>query len=99
MELVPFSIPKIQQLHLTVNTTKRKQNESEFENWETLSDGGRRYWFDVKGKVSGFARYIKIANSEEVTVSFIQEIYNNEGELTHSHEKYPIDKGHQKLKP
>ncbi len=81
-----------------MNTIKRKQNEAEFEHWEELSEGGRKYWFDVKGKVSGFARYIKEVNCEEETVSFIQEIYNNEGELTDRHEKYPIDKGHQKLK-
>lgn len=81
-----------------MNTIKRKQNESEFEHWEELSDGGRKYWFDVNGKVSGFARYIKVVNTEEETVSFTQEIYNSARELTHIHEKYPIDKGHQKLK-
>lgn len=80
-----------------MDTTKRKQNESEFEYWEELSDGGRKYWFDVKGKVSGFARYTKVVDSEEVTVSFLQEIYNDEGQITHKHEKYPIDKGHLKL--
>jgi hypothetical protein len=36
--------------------------------------------------------------TEERTIRFYQEIYNDQGELIEIHEKYPIDKGHRKLK-
>ena len=77
---------------------KRVQNEAEFDFWQELEQGGRKYWFDVKGKSGGFARYIKTVDKNEITVLFVQEIYNSNGELTDIHEKYPVDKGHKKLK-
>ncbi|MDX2003072.1 MAG: hypothetical protein SFW35_11605 [Chitinophagales bacterium] len=80
-----------------MNAAKRKQNENEFEHWEELPEGGRKYWFDTKGKTGGFARYIKTVNREELTISFVQEIYNASNELVEIHEKYPVDKGHIKL--
>ncbi len=80
-----------------MNAGKRTQNENEYNNWEDLPDGERKYWFDVKGKMGGFARYIKTVNSEETTNTFVQEIYNTQNELTEIHEKYPIDKGHKKV--
>lgn len=82
-----------------MDSNKRQLNEAEFEHWEDLEDGGRKYWFDVKGKVKGFARYTKLVNREEVTVSFVQEIYDQEGKLIQIHEKYPVDKGHIKVEP
>jgi len=33
----------------------------------------------------------------EETLSFYQEIYDNNGKLTEIHEKYPDDKGHKKI--
>jgi len=33
---------------------------------------------------------------EEITISFVQEIYDSSGVLREVHEKYPIDKGHTK---
>jgi hypothetical protein len=80
-----------------MNAGKRAQNENEFDNWEDLPDGGRRYWFDVKGKMGGLARYVKTVNAEEITITFVQEIYDAHNELTEIHEKYPIDKGHKKI--
>ena len=80
-----------------MNIQKRQQNEREFEFWSNGENGERKYWFDVKGKHGGFARYIKMVDKEEITLSFVQEIYNAIGELTEIHEKYPIDKGHIKL--
>jgi hypothetical protein len=74
-----------------MNENKQAKNEKEFDNWEELPLGGRRYWFDVKGKMGGFARYIKITDVEENTISFVQEIYSNRGSLTSIHEKYPVD--------
>ena len=81
-----------------MNEQKRKQNEREFDRWEDEAGGNRKYWFDVKGKTGAIARYIKRVNRDEVTISFVQEIYNAAGELTEIHEKYPVDKGHQKIK-
>ncbi|MFQ3646376.1 MAG: hypothetical protein SNJ54_06080 [Anaerolineae bacterium] len=38
----------------------REQNERRFKNWQDLPNGGRRYWTDRKGAISGFQRIIKI---------------------------------------
>ena len=80
-----------------MNSKKRKQNETEFDFWEETDNGGRKYWLDVKGKLGGYARYVKTVDEQEITVSFVQEIYNSKNELTEIHEKYPIDKGHKKI--
>ncbi|MBI3501109.1 MAG: hypothetical protein HY063_04880 [Bacteroidetes bacterium] len=76
---------------------RRIKNEKEFDTWEELPGGGRKYWFDVKGKLGGFARYIKITDAEEQTVSFVQEIYDKNAKFVSIHEKYPLDKGHKKI--
>ena len=80
-----------------MDLSKRIKNEAEFDEWEEMPDMGRKYWFDVKGKSGGFARYVKIVDSYESTVSFVQEIYDKSGSLIEIHEKYPIDKGHKKV--
>jgi hypothetical protein len=79
-----------------MSLSKRIKNEREFEYWEEASDNGRKYWFDVIGKSGGFARYVKYVDAGEVTISFVQEIYDRFGVLKEIHEKYPIDKGHIK---
>ena len=76
----------------------REQNEKRFKNWEVLDDGGRRYWFDRPGAVNGFQRLIKIVDANDITLQFVQEIYNDEGILIEHHQKYPEDTGHQKLR-
>ena len=76
----------------------RIANEQKFRNWEELPDMGRRYWLDVEGRLGWRARYVKVVDSEERTLLFFQEIYNPEGELVEVHEKFPLDKGHQKIK-
>ena len=43
------------------------------------------------------ARYVKTVDLNEATVSFRQEIYNENGVLVEIHEKYPIDNGHIKI--
>ena len=43
------------------------------------------------------ARYVKFVDCNEETVSFRQEIYNENEILVEVHEKYPIDKGHKKI--
>ncbi len=76
----------------------RKQNERKFPNWVDLPNGGRRYWLDVAGRYGWLARYVKEVDKQEETTKFWQEIYNNRGELIEIHEKYPVDKGHRKVK-
>ena len=79
-----------------MNIDKRQENEKKFSKWEELPDGSRMYWFDIEGRLGWKARYIKSVDQQEVTISFRQEIYNEHGILMEVHEKYPIDKGHQK---
>lgn len=76
---------------------RREQNEKEFDEWEELPEGVRKYWFEIKGKMGGYARYIKYTDAEENTTSFVQEIYDSKRKLVSIHEKYPIDKGHKKI--
>jgi hypothetical protein len=73
----------------------RKENERKFRHWGELPDGGRRYWRDVLGRRTGMARYVKIVDAEENTLSFVQEVYNDAGVLIAIHRKYPKDTGHQ----
>jgi hypothetical protein len=75
----------------------REQNERRFTQWEDLPGGGRRYWSDRKGAVSGFQRMIKVVDADEVTVQMVQEIYNDENVLIERHQKFPVDTGHEKL--
>lgn len=75
----------------------RTQNEKKLGNWSQLPDGGRRYWFDVPGRHGWRARYLKEVDAQERTVRFWQEIYDDQGSLVEIHDKYPVDKGHQKL--
>ena len=74
----------------------RSQNETKFGAWEEQPGGGRRYWFDVQGRHGWRARYLKEADAGETTLRFWQEIYDEHGTLVEIHEKYPVDKGHQK---
>jgi hypothetical protein len=75
----------------------RSQNEQKFGSWESLPGGGRRYWLDVSGRLGWRARYIKEVDAEEVTRRFWQEIYDDQDRLVEIHEKYPVDRGHQKV--
>lgn len=75
----------------------REQNERRFPQWDDLPDGGRRYYRTVTGKISGYARYVKIVDADENTLSFVQEIYDDEDRLTGVHQKYPQDTGHQDM--
>lgn len=81
-----------------MNDKKRKQNEKVFSDFEDLENGSRKYWFAIIGKYGWKAKYVKIVDANEVTISFIQEIYNDKEELVEIHEKYPVNKGHIKIK-
>lgn len=74
----------------------RAQNEKKFGQWSELAGGGRRYWLDVRGQRGWIARYVKEVDSAETTVRFWQEIFDDQGALVEVHEKYPVDKGHQR---
>lgn len=74
----------------------RTQNERKFGSWQDLPGGGRRYWLDVFGRQGWRARYLKEVDASEATLRFWQEIYDEQGKLAEIHEKYPLDKGHQK---
>lgn len=76
---------------------KRQENEIKFGNWSETDFGGRRYWYEVKGKAGYYARYVKEVDQNEVTLKFYQEIYNFDEKLIEIHEKFPFDKGHRKL--
>ncbi len=43
------------------------------------------------------SKYLKEVDIEEVTIRFWQEMYDDKNILREVHEKYPVDKGHQKL--
>ncbi len=74
----------------------RAQNEKKFGQWEELPGGGRRYQLPVPGRQGWLARYLKEVAADETTLRFWQEIYDDQGKLVETHEKYPVDKGHQK---
>ena len=75
----------------------RSQNEKKFGKWTALSGGGRQYWLEVPGRMGWRARYLKEVDAQEATTRFWQEIYDDQGRLVEIHEKYPGDKGHQKV--
>jgi hypothetical protein len=76
--------------------SSRAQNEKKFGGWDELPNGGRRYWLDIAGRSGWRARYVKQVDTQENTLRFWQEIYDGQGKLVEVHEKYPVDKGHQK---
>lgn len=75
----------------------RDQNEKKFRNWLELPDGGRRYWKDRRGAVTGWQRMVKVVDGDENTLLIVQEVYNDNNDLIERHQKYPVDTGHQVL--
>jgi hypothetical protein len=80
-----------------MDAQKRAQNERKFGTWDELPDGGRRYWFEAKGRLDWRARYVKEVDANEATVRFYQEVYDGNGQLREIHHKYPVDLGHQQV--
>jgi len=76
---------------------QRQKKEREYEQWIATEEGGRIYSFEIPGKLGWRAKYLKEVDHEEQTIRFWQEIYDDKNILREIHEKYPIDKGHQKL--
>jgi hypothetical protein len=56
------------------------------------------YWRKVNGQQGWYALYYKETDSNENTLRFWQEVFNEKNELEEIHQKYPVDKGHQKIK-
>jgi len=77
---------------------KRQLNERKFPNWKVFPDNGRKYWIDIACRHGWLARYIKEVDKMEETIRFYQEIYDDKGNSIEIHEKFPIDKGHIKVK-
>ena len=63
----------------------------------TCRTGGRVYSFEVKGRSGWRARYVKEVDAEELTVRFYQEVFDGEGRVRETHEKYPVDLGHRQV--
>jgi len=77
---------------------KRRQNEKKFGAWEELPGGVRRYRYEMTSRSGWKARYVKEVDVDERTTKFYQEIYDDEGNLVEIHEKYPVDKGHRRVR-
>ncbi|MCD4778614.1 MAG: hypothetical protein K8R12_06540 [Desulfobacterales bacterium] len=77
---------------------KRKQNERKFGAWDELPNGKRRYFYEVQGRYGWLARYVKVVDALERTIKFYQEIFDEDGRLVEIHEKYPVNKGHIRVK-
>jgi hypothetical protein len=80
-----------------MDIAKRRQNERTFGTWCELSDGGRLYSYEVKGRSGWLAKYVKEVDKEESTVRFYQEVFDADGRLREVHEKYPVDHGHRNV--
>jgi hypothetical protein len=80
-----------------MESVKRRKNERQFGNWKENETGERTYWMEIVGRFGWKARYIKIVDVNENTMAFRQEIFDEYGVLREIHEKFPVDKGHQKL--
>jgi hypothetical protein len=76
---------------------KRRENERKFGHWQQLPTGGRVYVHEVPGLHGWTARYVKEVDIEEQTVRFLQEVYDENGQLVEIHEKFPVDKGHRRV--
>ena len=63
------------------------QNERKFRYWEELPGGGRRYSFELMGRHGWQARYLKEVDTDENTLRFWQEIYDDRGELVEIHDQ------------
>jgi len=75
----------------------REQNERQFDHWEDLPGGGRRYWIQRRGRQFGSQRMVKVVDEKEDTIRVVQEVYDDDGELIEHHVKYPVDRGHSYL--
>ncbi len=83
---------------MALDERKREQNEIKFDSWEDMPEGGRLYSLIVPGRSGWKAIYLKEVDSDEKTLRFWQEIYNESGILVEEHQKYPEDQGHRRIR-
>ena len=81
---------------------RRQRNERDWPDWEDLPANRRRYWIRRQGREWGWQILFKEVVFDpktqlEETARMWQEIYANDGRLVESHQKFPVDTGHQKL--
>jgi hypothetical protein len=50
-----------------------------------------------RGRQDWLAWYFKEVTADETTLRFWQEIYDDTLRLVEIHEKFPVDRGHQKM--
>jgi len=77
---------------------KRRLNEKKFPDWKDLPNGARTYGLEIKGRHGWKARYVKEVDAMEETIRFFQEIYDEGNNLIEIHEKFPVDRGHRRIK-
>jgi len=83
---------------LAPDERKRRINERKFGSWVELPGGGRRYWYEIQGRRGWSARYVKEVDPEETVVRFWQEVYNENHVLVERHDKYPVDRSHERVR-
>ncbi len=71
----------------------RTQNEREFQFWEDLSDGRRRYWSERPGLAWGRLRITKTVDAQETVLQIIHELYDSKNRLVHWRQTFPFDSG------
>ncbi|HAY35314.1 MAG TPA: hypothetical protein DCY06_14390 [Bacteroidetes bacterium] len=76
---------------------KGKNNEKYFKDWIEDEKGKRIYKKKITGKFGWYAVYEKAVDNNEKTISFKQNVYDENDKLREVHQKYPIDTGHKKL--
>ena len=77
--------------------SSRNSNEKRYKQWIETENGGRIYTRKILGLYGWYALYIKEVDADEIIINFRQEIYDETDQMVEIHEKYPIDKGHQKI--
>lgn len=74
----------------------RAQNEGKFGQWDELPGSGAPL-SARRARPARLARYLKDVDANEKTLRFWQEIYDDTGKLVETHQKFPVDTGHQKV--
>lgn len=79
----------------------RRRNERDWPNWKDLPDGRRQYWIRRQGREWGcqimFKEVVFDPKTQlEQTARLWQEVYDDNGKMVESHQKFPVDTGHRK---
>lgn len=77
--------------------SSRTANQRKFGSWTETETGGRLYRRLIRGRSGWHAAYCKEVDAAEKTVRFWQEIFDESGRLREIHEKFPVDRGHERV--